>query len=83
MTNAMRTCDESIADCKILEKVLRTLTPRFDHIVVTIEVSKDLDAMTINGLQNYLEAHKQRVNERKNSEKMVEHALQAKIGQTN
>jgi len=80
ITNAMRACDENTEDCKIVEKVLRTLTPRFDHIVVAIKESKDLDVMTIEESQNSLEAHEQRVNERKNGEKVVEQALQAKMG---
>ena len=75
ITNAMRACDENIEDNKIVEKVLRTLTPRFDHIVVAIEESKDLDVMTIEELQNSLETHEQRVNERKNGKKVTEQAL--------
>jgi len=79
ITNAMRACDENIEDNIIVEKVLRTLTPRFDHVVVAIEESRDLDVMTIEELQNSLEAHEQRVNERKNGEKVTEQALQAKV----
>ncbi|XP_027922775.1 uncharacterized protein LOC114180673 [Vigna unguiculata] len=75
ITNAMRVCDENIEDNRIVEKVLRTLTPRFDHVVVAIEESRDLDVMTIEELQNSFEAHEQRVNERKNGEKVTEQAL--------
>jgi len=44
-------------DSRIVEKVLRTLTPRFNHIVVAIEESKDLESMIVEELQNSLEAH--------------------------
>ncbi|XP_027936118.1 uncharacterized protein LOC114191132 [Vigna unguiculata] len=50
ITNTMRVCDENIEDCRIVEKVLRTLTPQFDHVVVAIEESRDLDVMTIEEL---------------------------------
>jgi len=41
---------ESVTDLMKVEKVLRTLAPRFDHIVVALEESKDLDSMK---LKNY------------------------------
>jgi len=43
----MRACDEAMADSKIAEKVLETLTLSFDHIVVAIEESKDLESITV------------------------------------
>ncbi|KHN16234.1 hypothetical protein glysoja_032146, partial [Glycine soja] len=33
LTNAMKSCGEKITDLTILEKVLRTLNPKFDYIV--------------------------------------------------
>jgi len=58
LLNSMWACDESVEDCKIVEKVLRTLTPQFDHIVVAIEESSNLK-MIVEELQNSLEAHEQ------------------------
>ncbi|KHN17115.1 hypothetical protein glysoja_011589, partial [Glycine soja] len=63
----MKTCGESLSDQMILEKILRTLSPRFDHIVVAVEESKDLERLKIEELQNSLEAHEQRLIERANS----------------
>jgi len=47
LVNDMRNCDESMEDSRIVEKVLRTLTSRFEHIVVAVEESKDLESMTV------------------------------------
>ncbi|RDX98790.1 hypothetical protein CR513_18238, partial [Mucuna pruriens] len=69
VTNSMRAYDEAMTDSKIMEKVLKTLTPSFDHIVVAIEESKD--QMTVEELQNSLKAHEQRVLKRKSNDKVV------------
>ncbi|XP_019420627.1 PREDICTED: uncharacterized protein LOC109330803 [Lupinus angustifolius] len=60
------------------EKILRTLTPSFDLIVVAIEESKRLEDMKVEDLQGSLEAHEQRIMER-SIERPVEQALQAYI----
>ncbi|KOM50015.1 hypothetical protein LR48_Vigan08g084200 [Vigna angularis] len=86
VVNAMRACDKVVKDKKIVEKILRTLTPQFDHIVVAIEECKDLETMKVEELQNSLEAHEQRLIERTNVEKALaqgtNQALQAKSNQS-
>jgi len=72
IANSMRGCDEKLPDSKVVEKIMRTLTLAFDHIVVAIEESKDLDAMTVEELQNSLEAHEQWLLSRKDKKKLVE-----------
>lgn len=69
VVNAMRACDKVVKDKKIAEKILRTLTPQYDHIVVAIEECKDVENMRVEELQNSLEAHEQRLFERKESRK--------------
>ena len=63
-TNAMKVCGETIIDQSIVEKILRTLTPNFDHIVVAIEESKKVEILKVKELQGSLEAHEQRLMER-------------------
>ncbi|RDX70769.1 hypothetical protein CR513_49947, partial [Mucuna pruriens] len=62
----------------IVEKVLGTWTPHFDHIVVAIEESKNLVTLKVKELQGSLEAHEHRLNER-NNKKETKQALQAQI----
>lgn len=65
VTNAMWACDKVVKDKKIVDKILRILMPQFDHIIVAIEESRDLEKMKVEELQNSLEAHEQRVAERR------------------
>ena len=76
LTNSMKNCGEEMKDQLIVEKVLCTLTARFDHVVVAMEESKDLESLKVEELQGSLEAHEQRLQERVN-EKNSEQALQA------
>ena len=39
LTNQMKWCGEQIKEQLVIEKVLRTLISKFDHIVVAIEES--------------------------------------------
>ncbi|XP_019429847.1 PREDICTED: uncharacterized protein LOC109337347, partial [Lupinus angustifolius] len=64
--NAMKAYGEKITNQSVSEKILRTLTPNFDHIVVVIEESKNLEMLKIEDLQGSLEAYEQRLNERSN-----------------
>jgi len=78
LTNSMKGYGEKFTDLILIEKVLRSLNPKFDHIVVAIQESKDLESMSIDELQGSLKAHEQRLQERNNcNTKPVETALQA------
>jgi hypothetical protein len=74
LTNLMKSCGAAMTDKAKIEKILRTLTEKFDHIVVAIEESKDLATMKLEELQASLEAHKLRVKQT-SSNKVVEQAL--------
>ncbi|XP_019432534.1 PREDICTED: uncharacterized protein LOC109339535 [Lupinus angustifolius] len=61
LSNQMRSCGKAIKEKSIVEKVLRTLTCKYDHIVVAIEESKNLEELKIEELQASLEAHELRL----------------------
>ncbi|KAA0058478.1 UBN2 domain-containing protein [Cucumis melo var. makuwa] len=58
----MQTYDETVTDQTIVEKALRSLTPKFDHVVAAIEESKDLSTFTFIELMGSLQAHESRIN---------------------
>jgi len=71
----MKNCGETLGDQVIVEKILRSLTPRFDHMVITIE-ERDLSTMKVDELQGIIEAHEQRLNDRSSkTEKTTEVSL--------
>ncbi|XP_019420747.1 PREDICTED: uncharacterized protein LOC109330938 [Lupinus angustifolius] len=76
ITNQMKASGETITNQTIVEKILRTLAPRFDHIVVAIEESKNLAILKVEELQGSLEAHEQRMMER-SGERAQDQVLQA------
>ncbi|KAK2376919.1 hypothetical protein QL285_077661 [Trifolium repens] len=77
ITNEMKACGETLSEQVIIEKVLRSLTPQFDYIVVAIEHSKDLSSMRIEELQSSLEAQELRLTERNSEREVEQQALKA------
>ncbi|XP_039131784.1 uncharacterized protein LOC120268441 [Dioscorea cayenensis subsp. rotundata] len=73
--NQMRVFGDNITDQTVVEKVLRSLTPHFDHVVEAIEESKNLTQLSIDELSGSLQAHEVRLN--KSAEKSEEKAFQA------
>lgn len=65
----------------VVAKILCSLTPRFNNIVVAIEESKDLAKMSKKELQSSLEAHEQRMEERNNDKAKGKIALQARFNE--
>ena len=75
ITNQMSRDGEPLKSSTIVEKVLRSLDLKFDHIVVPLEELKDLETLTVDELMGSLQAHEQRINLRKKAFEPVEQVL--------
>eukprot|EP00253_Pinus_taeda_P013287 PITA_13287 len=63
----MRTHGETIEERRIVEKILRVLSSKFDAIVTTIEETKDLSHFSVDELHASLITHEQRLSRNENS----------------
>lgn len=62
IVNNMWIHGEAIEDVVTVKKILRSLVPKFDYIVCSIEESHDIDSMSIDELQSSLLVHEQKLN---------------------
>jgi hypothetical protein len=76
--NGLKRNNEKVDDIRVVEKVLRSLSSKFEHVVIAIEESKDLERLTIEELLGSLQVHEQRMQKNANST-VLEHALESKL----
>ncbi|GJS07424.1 hypothetical protein Tco_0364220 [Tanacetum coccineum] len=62
IVSQMRSYGDSIIDEVIVAKVLRSLAPKFDHVVAAIEELKVLSTFSFDELMGSLQAHEVRIN---------------------
>ncbi|KAK0603178.1 hypothetical protein LWI29_002198 [Acer saccharum] len=74
IANKMRFHGEQMKDVAIVEKILRSLAPKYDYVVCSIEESKDIDTFSLDELQSSLLVHEQKMNRNTSSD---EQALKA------
>ncbi|KAI9164896.1 hypothetical protein LWI28_004122 [Acer negundo] len=78
VANQLRRNGETLEDMRISEKILRSLDPKFDFIVVALEETKDLETMSVEELVGSLQAHEQKVT-RRSDDRVLEQALHSKL----
>nr|GFC70047.1 DUF4219 domain-containing protein/UBN2 domain-containing protein [Tanacetum cinerariifolium] len=74
IVSQMRAYGDKVADEIVVVKILRSLSPKFDHVVAAIEESKDLSTYSVDELMGSLQTHEARIN--RNMAKEDEHAFQ-------
>ena len=52
---------ERLEQTVIVEKVMRSMTPKFNHVVCSIEESNDVTTLNVDELQSSLLVHEQRM----------------------
>ncbi|XP_017190472.2 uncharacterized protein [Malus domestica] len=74
----MKKNGERLDDVRIMEKILRSLTSNFEHVVTAIEESKNLETMSAEELLGSLLVHEQRI-QKNASPTTLEQALESKL----
>ncbi|XP_070668900.1 uncharacterized protein [Malus domestica] len=72
ISNQLKRNGEKLEDVRIMEKILRSLDPKFEHIVVTIEETKNLEEISIEQLMGSLQAYEEKHKKRALSNKLDE-----------
>ena len=78
VANEMKRNGEALDDVRVIEKLMRSLTGKFEYVVTAIEEAKDLSTISIDELVGSIEAHEQRMNQKENIGNL-EQALQSKL----
>ncbi|CAL2228257.1 unnamed protein product [Prunus armeniaca] len=77
IASKMRSNGGTMEEVKVVEKIMRSLTPKFDYIVCSIEEAKNVAELRVDELQSSLLVHEQRLNRTTASEEQT--ALKASI----
>ncbi|KAK6124791.1 hypothetical protein DH2020_041464 [Rehmannia glutinosa] len=76
VVNQLKRYGDKIEDVRVVEKILRSLTPKFDYIVCVIEETKDQDSISIEEFEGSLQAHEEKIKRRQ--EEPLEQVLKVK-----
>ncbi|XP_022633048.1 uncharacterized protein LOC111241016 [Vigna radiata var. radiata] len=76
VTNNLKRNGEKLNDVRIMEKILRSLDPKFEHIIIITEEIKDLEAMSIEQLLGSLQAYEEK---KKKKEEIMEQVFKAHV----
>lgn len=80
IVNKMKMHGEQVTECIVVEKILRSMTVRFNYVVCSIEESNDVTTMSIDELQSSLLVHEQRMKGYKDEEQALKVSNSEKNG---
>lgn len=72
LVHLMKGCGEIISDKMIVDKVMRILASHFDHIVVAIQESKNIETLKMEDLFGSLKACEIRIVKRKSVQDSIQ-----------
>ena len=67
LINQLKYHGETITDQSVVEKILRSIPPRFENLVVTLEEHTDMTTFTIDELQGSLINHEHKLSRNQTS----------------
>ncbi|GKV28744.1 hypothetical protein SLEP1_g37756 [Rubroshorea leprosula] len=62
IVNKLRTHGDKTQDVTVVEKILRSMTPKYNFVVCAIEEANDLDEMSLDELESSLLVHERKLN---------------------
>ncbi|KAH7865503.1 hypothetical protein Vadar_007480 [Vaccinium darrowii] len=75
IANKMRIYGDKLEDVTIVEKILRSMTTKFNFVICSIEESKEIDTLSIDELQNSLLVHEQKITQQDKEEQALKAAF--------
>jgi len=75
IVNKMRIHGDKKEDIIVVEKILRSMTPKFNFVVCFIEEAHDIEELSIDELQSSLLIHEKKINQ----QEIKEQALKVSI----
>ena len=82
IVNKIRRNGEKMEDIRVMEKLIQSLTSKFEYMVVAIEESNNLEEISIQELLGSLQVHEQCM-QKKTSYIMLKQALESKLSLNN
>ena len=80
VVNKMKINGEDVQASTVVSKILRSLTPKFNHVVCAIEESNDIDTMSIDELHGSLLVQEQRMQGSQTEEQLLRVSYDGKPG---
>ncbi|KAJ9547861.1 LOW QUALITY PROTEIN: hypothetical protein OSB04_020404 [Centaurea solstitialis] len=80
VVNKMKSNGEKMEQSIVVSKILRSLTPKFDYVVCSIEESNDLSVLSIDELHGSLLVHEQRMQGHQEEEHVLKVAYDDRSG---
>ncbi|XP_024171544.1 uncharacterized protein LOC112177486 [Rosa chinensis] len=80
IANKMKTHGEKMEQVVIIEKILSSMTSKFDYVVCSVEECNNLETLTIDELHSSLLVHEQRMNGHGKEEQAVKVSHEEKFG---